>query len=205
MPAFFGDWSSPRQQVIDPRKQVRFVWLYYTVEGDDMATGGDATRDDDHRRVRTVTVAADQGGYTMPPYTMLLGQVYSWRIIAFIADKDYDPLVATSDTNYPGVKEGAGNTNLVDASGWELSSGIDSVVTSGSVGTGTVPQASSQPADQGEYEVRIAVRNGFQWSPWSSIIPLKIYDTRRYVLKSGVWQAVPAWKKTSGTFQVVVP
>lgn len=215
MPGFFGDSSMPKMDTVEPRRTIRFSWYYFTLEGDDplqyfifqwkVATVEGWTG----AGVKEVTVSAENYFYDMPPNTMTLGEVYAWQIVAYVADINYDPTLATSDTNYPGAKNIGGNINLVDASGWILSAEEDAVSTNGANAAAFVKQqvtgffSTMVPSDPGEYDVRIKVRNGFQWSPWSSIVPVVQYDTRRWVLKSGQWNAVPVYKKTSGTMTEV--
>lgn len=215
MAGFFGDSSFPKMDTVEPRRTIRFGWYYFTVEGDDplqyftfqwKISGVEGWTG---AGVGTVTVSAENYFYDMPPNTMTFGEVYAWRVVAWVGDIDYDSAVASGDTNYPGVKMAGDNINLVDASGWILSAEEDAVTVNGATAFAFVKQqvtgffSTLVPSDPGEYDVRIKVRNGFQWSPWSSIVPVVQYDTRRWVLKSGLWNAVPVYKKTSGTMTEV--
>lgn len=215
MGIFFGNWSGPQQKVVDPRKNIRLSWLWYqdpnNTENEDilqyfrLAWKPATIKGWTDPAVKSVILEAGAPGYTLPPYTFTLNSVWSWRIEAWVIDKDYDPDV----TPGPGVPTGdpfisSQSTCMVDTSGYTMSNTkFDSSVASGQKNFGSMGQLAEiwtlVPSVPGEYEFRVRVSNGFQWSDWSTPVSIMQYRTRRWVKKAGTWNAVPEWKKTGGS------
>lgn len=220
MPAFLRESSGPGQVVVDPRKTIRIWWFYYQVEGDDVlqyykilwkpATIKGWT----DPQVKSAYVGPNDMFYNLAANTWTLDSAYSWRIEAWVQDKDYDPDAPplNPDTGLPWSPPlptadffiSSSIDMIVDTSGYVNWAERDKVVASGAVGFSTVSQTYTgftlNPADPGDYEIRFRVSNGFQWSAYSTPVALKQYDTRRWVNKAGnIWWAVPDWKKTGGT------
>jgi hypothetical protein len=211
---FFADWCGPKQVVVDPRKNIRLSWFYYI---DDPATDDPlqyfkilwkptTVKGWTDSAVKSTVVPSTERFYDVASGTWTLGQAYSWRIEAWVIDKDYDADV----TPGPGVPTGdpfvQSSVNMtVDANGYDIWTERDGVVSSGSQGSASISQLYEGffklvPSDPGEYEVRFKVRNGFQWSAYSTTVQLVQYDTRRWVKKSNIWNAVPGWTKKSGGY-----
>jgi len=214
MGAFFGDWSGPGQTVVDPRKTIRLTWFYYRGENPD--------QDDllqyfkvywkpynvkgwtDPAVKSTIITNTEATYFDLPPNSWPLNSAGSWKVEAWVIDKDYNPDTPPGDgvpTNVPFVAYDT--MKVVDTSGYVLgrSSLLPGIDAGGGVTQGHVDQNffiyDLVPSDPGEYEVRFRAANGFLWSLYSSPVPLIQYDSRRWVKKStGRWWCVPDWKKS---------
>lgn len=226
MVAFWGDATNPSQEVVDPRKTIRLNWSIWAVSDVDdpivfirvywkpaTVVGWTAPS------VKFSDVGPEVRSYDLPAYTFPIDSAFSWRAAAFVVDRRYnpslpDPQYYDPDPSNPsdelillsGTPKESGQTNAnVDTSGFMLSQENNSTVASGSaLGAGIVSQIPFKPSDPGMYEVQISAQNGFQWSNWSALTPLVMYDTRKWVRKNGVWTAVPEYKKTAGSMKIVI-
>ena len=214
MPGFFGDWSSPRSEIIEPRANLRLNWYYYIESGDNPIVYYKVFVKESSivgwtdPAVKMWQVVPTQGHFDVPPYTMELNKTYVWRVEAWAIDRRYnpnapdpqyeDPDYPTPETIISGVPFLQGdNNNAMDASGWAYWSEPNwpvSVV--------NVPAPDGIPP--GEYEYRIKSRNGFAWSDWSTTGIVKAYDTRKFHKRTNIWGAVPVKKKNGGTWEIVV-
>lgn len=212
MANFFGDWCGPGQTVVDPRKTIHFFWYYYEVESDDhlqyfkFMWKPTSIKGWTDPAVKSVFVDKGNFFYDLAPNSFTLDSAWSWRVEAWLIDKDYDP------SNIPAVDPPSGlpfmgseNSMVLDTSGFVLWRESNSTVASGASDARILTQTTGVSSDPGLYDIRVRVSNGFQWSPYSTIAPLTQYDSRLSVKKSGIWQVIPMWKKTSGTFKEIIP
>lgn len=214
MGVFFSDWCGPKQVIVDPRGTIRMTWLYYI---DDEATDDPlqyfkiswklaTVKGWTDPSVKTAFVNPTVRFYELAPNSFTLDSVWTYKVEAWVIDRDYDPNVPpgtgvpTADPFVQSRVEFA-----LDTSGYELWAERNTTVASGAQGFSIIAQKvigffTLSPSDPGEYEVRFRVSNGFQWSAYSTPVKLVMYDTRRWVKKSGIWNAVPAWTKKVGGF-----
>jgi hypothetical protein len=216
MGVFFSDWCGPGQIVVEPRKNIRLYWFYYTDNASETENvlqyfkvywKPTTVKGWTDPLVKSVIVDKSLSWYDLPPNTFTLDSAWAWRVEALVQDRDYDPEIPPGDPNYvsPDFFVQSENSMVVDTSGYTLYAERNGVVASGNQGFGYVGQKDIgffriDPSDPGQYEVRFKVSNGFQWSAYSTPVTLVQYDTNKWVKKGGYWNAVPVWKKQAGTF-----